>query len=87
MTVTWHGRTAEYQDLVNAVGRNCSCQYGLGVRTHCSAHRMIADDQRALDGLLFARRMSERLRREEWANTHEAPAIPSGIPSGLSGIR
>jgi hypothetical protein len=87
MTVTWKGRAAEYRDLVNAVGRNCSCEYGLGVRTYCSAHRMIAEDQRALDGLLFARRMSDRLRREEWSNTHEAPAIPSGMSSGVARIR
>jgi hypothetical protein len=77
MTVTWHGRVAEYQDLVSAVRRNCGCEYGMGVRTCCSAHRMIAEDQRALDGLLFARRMAARLRREEWMETREPAATPS----------
>jgi hypothetical protein len=66
MTVTWHGRAAEYRDLVSAVGRNCCCEYGMGARTRGAAHHMIAEDQRALDGLLFARRMADRLRREEW---------------------
>ena len=78
MTVTWHGRAAEYRDLVDAVGRNCGCEYGMGVRTCCSAHRMIAEDQRALDGLLFARRMADRLRREEWMKTRELAATRSG---------
>src|SRR5438270_11196503 len=82
MTVTWHGRTADYRDLVDAVRRNCSCEYGLGVRSCCSAHRMIAEDQRALDGLVFARRMSDRLRREECA-TRRGVAVPSEMPFGL----
>jgi hypothetical protein len=44
LTVVWHGRATEYQDLVSAVRRNCGCEYGMGVRTCCSAHRMIAED-------------------------------------------
>jgi hypothetical protein len=28
---------------------------------------MLVDDQRALDGLVFARRIAARLRREEWS--------------------
>jgi hypothetical protein len=28
---------------------------------------MLTEDQRALDGLLFARRMADRLRREEFS--------------------
>ncbi len=79
MTVTWHGSAAEYRDLVRGVGRNCCCEYGMNVRTCCSAHRMINEDQRALDGLLFARRMADRLRSEEWMETREAVAAPSGV--------
>jgi hypothetical protein len=75
MTVTWHGRAAEYRDLVDAVARNCSCEYGIGLRTRCAAHQMIAEEQRVLDGLLFARRMSDRLRREEWSNAGAATGV------------
>ena len=35
--------------------------------TACAAHRMLIEDQRAMDGLLFARRMADRLKREEFA--------------------
>ena len=67
--VSWHGTQQESFDLVNAIGRNCTCEFGLmGARlTTCSAHRMLLEDQRALDGLLFVRRMAERLRREEFS--------------------
>jgi hypothetical protein len=36
---------------------------------------MIAEEQRVLDGLLFARRMSDRLRREEWSNVGAATGV------------
>jgi hypothetical protein len=66
---SWNGTRIESQDLVSAIARNCVCEYGLrGVRTHtCSPHQMLAEDQRALDGLVFVRRLGERLRREEHA--------------------
>jgi hypothetical protein len=32
----------------------------------CAPHRMLAEDQRVLDGLLFARREARRLRDQEW---------------------
>ena len=75
------------RDLVGAVGRNCCCEYGVGVRTCCSAHRMIAEDQRALDGLLFARRMADQLRREEWMEIREAVAAPSGVVHQATAIQ
>lgn len=67
--VSWHGTQQESFDLVNALARQCTCEFGLmGVRlTTCSSHRMLLEDQRALDGLLFVRRMAERLRREEFS--------------------
>ncbi|GAC1323391.1 MAG: hypothetical protein NVSMB2_21080 [Chloroflexota bacterium] len=66
--VVWHGTQQESFDLVNAIARNCTCEFGLmGVRlATCAPHRMLTEDQRALNGLLFARRMQERLRREEF---------------------
>jgi hypothetical protein len=36
----------------------------------CASHRMLADDQRALDGLLFGRRIVERLLWEEFSPQH-----------------
>ncbi len=67
--VSWHGTQQESFDLINAIGRNCTCDFGLmGVRlTTCSSHRMLMEDQRALDGLLFVRRMAERLLDEEFS--------------------
>ena len=66
--VVWHGTQQESFDLVNAIARNCTCEFGLmGVRlATCAPHRMLTEDQRALNGLLFARRMQERLRSEEF---------------------
>jgi hypothetical protein len=66
-TIVWYGTQQESFDLVNAVARNCECQFGMmGVRlSTCAPHRMLMEDQRALNGLLFARRIAERLRREE----------------------
>lgn len=64
---TWHGTQVEGQQLITAVGHNCGCTFGvMGIRsTRCGAHEMVADDQRALDGLLFIRHIVARLRAEE----------------------
>ena len=78
--VVWHGSQQESFDLVNAIARNCTCEFGLmGVRlATCAPHRMLTEDQRALNGLLFARRMAERLRREEFSRAKGAstPSAP-----------
>jgi hypothetical protein len=36
---------------------------------------MLTEDQRALNGLLFARRMAERLRREEFSRARTAQNV------------
>jgi hypothetical protein len=75
MKVTWRGTPAESTALVDAVDHNCTCEFWINVRlTCCSAHRMLVEDQRALDGLLFARRIADRLRREEWTSARHADA-------------
>jgi hypothetical protein len=76
MRISWQGTESEYLDLTRALGRNCECEFAsIGTRrTACSAHRMLADDQRALNGLLFARRIAERLRDEEWLVGRSAQA-------------
>ena len=64
----WNGTQQESIDLAAAINRNCTCEYSLdGERTvTCPPHRMLIDDQRALDGLAFIRQISERLRLEEF---------------------
>ena len=65
----WNGTHQESTALAAAINRNCTCQYDLdGERSlTCSPHRMLTDDQRALDGLAFVRQIAERLRVEEFA--------------------
>lgn len=63
----WHGTPDESMALLEAIARYCRCEVGpMGVQlTVCGPHRMLTEDQRALDGLLFARHMADCLRREE----------------------
>ena len=64
---SWYGTREESRAFIDALTRHCACEYGLrGVRQRtCGPHQMLAEDQRALDGLIFVRRLAERLRREE----------------------
>ena len=65
--VVWNGTREESLALVDAIARNCTCEFGLmGVRlSTCTSHRMLTEDQHALNGLLFARRVVDGLKREE----------------------
>ena len=73
--VTWHGTEDEAIALLRAFDRVCTQQRGggecctFGPRRErlqtCAAHRLLMD-QRALDGLLWMRRMAPRLRAEEF---------------------
>jgi hypothetical protein len=67
MKAVWNGTPGEYLDLVRVLDRHCGCEFGLmRVRLRrCSAHDL-TDDQRALNGLLYGRRLAARLRDEEW---------------------
>jgi hypothetical protein len=75
MAVLWHGTLVENRELMLAVSRNCTCEFGLmGMRlTSCAPHRMLMEDQRALNGLVFGRRMAARLRDEEWLTRAPTP--------------
>jgi hypothetical protein len=69
--VVWHGNQQEAFDLIGAVTQHCTCGYH--PRTgdlvfQCEPHRMVNEDQRALDRLLFARRIAVRLQREEFGD-------------------
>ena len=62
----WNGTLREQLDLMAAVQHNCECVFdGMARRSTCSAHAMLTQDQRALDGLLWNRHLVERLRTEE----------------------
>jgi hypothetical protein len=54
--VVWTGTQEESFTLFNAIARNCACEFGLmGVKlSTCAPHCMLMEDQRALNGLLFA---------------------------------
>ncbi len=75
-SVLWHGSQTEALELLQALSRNCSCVVTAeGVRlSTCAPHQMLSSDQRAIDGLLFARRIAARLRVEEFNPTSAALA-------------
>ena len=62
--IHWHGTPLEFAALDRAVAANCICDGDQHVT--CTAHRMEDQDQRACDGLLFARHIADRLRKEEF---------------------
>jgi hypothetical protein len=64
----WHGTEAEADRLRIALSNNCACTFGeLGVRVStCSVHQMMVEDQRALDHLLFVRRIAAQIKEEEF---------------------
>jgi hypothetical protein len=65
--ITWNGTTDEALALLHALRAHCECRVDAG-RTvaPCASHAMLARDQRAVDGLLFMRRMAARLLAEEF---------------------
>ena len=67
----FHGTAQETSYLLRAIERNCACTWASTghLAVMCGAHRMLMDDQRALDGLLFARRIVDRLTAEERQGT------------------
>ena len=75
-SVLWHGSQTEALELLQALSRNCSCVVTAeGVRlSTCAPHQMLSTDQRAIDGLLFARRIAARLRSEEFS-AHLAQSV------------
>jgi hypothetical protein len=85
-TVIWHGTLHERRELSNAVRHNCSCEFGLmGVRlSTCASHHMLNEDQRALNGLLFGRRIAGRLSDEEGLEVHQrASGVSRELLAGI----
>ena len=65
--VLWHGTLIEQLDLLAAVQHNCDCRYDVMDQrvSVCAGHTMLVSDQRALNGLLWNRRLVQMLRTEE----------------------
>jgi hypothetical protein len=75
--IHWHGTRDEALQLLHALRQHCECRTQEGKTVGpCASHAMLARDQRALDGLLFMRRMAVRLLAEEF----DAAADPTREP-------
>ncbi len=74
--IAWKGTTDEALALLHALREHCDCHVDQG-RTvaPCAGHTMLARDQRAVDGLLFMRRMAARLLAEEFDLTPAHPDV------------
>ena len=74
MQPIWHGNQVESELLIRAIVNNCECEVNPSgtLRAACAAHRMLTHDQRALNGLLFARAIRQRLVHEEWLQADPA---------------
>jgi hypothetical protein len=73
--ITWHGTADEALALLHALKTHCSCRVEAGrIVAACPGHLMLARDQRAVDGLLFMRRIATRLLSEEFAVASSASA-------------
>ena len=58
----WNGTPEEWHELQIIITRHCACQ-----TPHvCASHDMVVRDQRAIDGLVFIRRIVNRLLAEEF---------------------
>jgi hypothetical protein len=66
----WNGTRDQADELCNILGRNCACGSDPKQPTpHCAPHAMLLEDQRALDGLLFARHIVQKLLQEEFGSS------------------
>jgi hypothetical protein len=76
--IIWNGTTEEALALLQALQAHCECRIDAG-RTvaPCAVHLMLIRDQRAIDGLLFMRRMAARLVAREFTLPIESVAAPS----------
>jgi hypothetical protein len=70
-SAVWNGTIREQLDLMAAVQHNCDWGYDAldGWVIGCAGHMMLARDQRALDGLLWNRRLFKQLLTEEGIDT------------------
>jgi hypothetical protein len=78
--IIWHGTSEEALALLHALWAHCECRTDTG-RTiaPCAGHRMLVHDQRAVDGLLFVRRIASRLLTEEF-DVQPSPVADEPLP-------
>ena len=88
MAVYWHGTRQEASELLYEISVHCSCEPPAGSPRpeRCAPHRMLVEDQRAVNGLLFGRKIAGRLLLEEWdlTATGWADADQPATPRTLS---
>ena len=78
--IIWNGTTDEALVLLHALRENCECSVDNGrTLAICASHTMLVRDQRAVDGLLFMRRMAARLLAEEF-DVAAKPAVQAAVP-------
>jgi hypothetical protein len=79
--IIWNGTTDEALALLHALRAHCECRLEAG-RTvaPCASHTMLAHDQRAVDGLLFMRRIAARLLVEEF-QVEVMPVSQASVPA------
>ena len=68
MTVIWPGNDEEKSEVLVAIGHHCECVYDSETNektSSCPSHLALVNDQKFVDGLVFYRRISECLKREE----------------------
>ncbi len=63
----WNGTLVEHLDLIAAIEHNCECSFdSMGARVVvCASHGMLMREQRALNGLLWTRRLLKQRLTEE----------------------
>jgi hypothetical protein len=82
--IIWNGTPDEALALLHALSTYCECRVESGrILAPCQGHLMLTHDQRAIDGMLFMRRMAARLLTEEFnvvrigIDTHSSAATSS----------
>jgi hypothetical protein len=74
--IIWNGTTDEALALLHALRTHCECRVEAGRTVAvCASHIMLARDQRAVDGLVFMRRIAARLMAEEFGLTRPAAEL------------
>jgi hypothetical protein len=77
--ITWNGTADEAIALLHALRAHCVCHVENGRTVNvCEGHAMLTHNQRAVDGLLFMRRMAVQLLAEEFGA--DAPTAASEPP-------
>jgi hypothetical protein len=78
--IIWNGTPDEALSLLHAVNEHCACTTVAGKKVAaCAGHTMLTFDQRAVDGLVFMRRIAQRLLAEEFDAASNSTESMSGV--------